>query len=253
MIQELTDFYSNNGILSTNFDCKFYPRCNGGTDVNHLVRGKSAYVGREYENHSLPRILFVSLDMGSDDDFESPENRTPIGVRDVEENRSWWVFSPLLHWYETHHFALTLANSLDNKYTQKDANLIFAHTNSSKCCEIKGDHGMSSDVLYENCIHYIKGEVEVLDPDIIVGQGNKAYDAIRNSFKGVSWQNEFKPITTLHDRIHIFLVNDRPVLFLQTIYPSWRNKRTILQREELYPYYLDAVSKYVRQFLPQFT
>lgn len=253
MLQELTDFYSENGILSTNFHCKYYPRCNGGTDANHLERGKSAYVGREYENHSLPRILFVSLDMGSVEDFETPEQRTPEGVRALEENRAWWVFNSLLHWYETHHFALTMANSLGNTYSQENANHLFAHTNSTKCCEIKSDHGMSGDVLYNNCVNYIKGEVEVLDPDIIVGQGNKAYDAIRFAFKGVSWQNEFRPITSVNERIHIFLVKDRPVLFLQTTYPSWRNKRTILQREELYPFYLEAVSKYVKKYLPQFT
>ena len=252
MLQELTDFYAQNGILSTSFNCKYYPRCNGGTETNHLVRGKSAYVGCDYEKHTLPRILFVSLDMGSDDDFETAESRTPSGVRGVEGNREWWVFNPLLHWYETHHFALALANSIRNIYSQKDANMIFAHTNSTKCCEIKSDHGMSGNVLYDNCINYIKGEVELLDPDIVVGQGNKAFDAIRIAFKGVSWQNTYKAITQVHDRIHVFLINERPVLFLQTIYPSWRNKRTILQREELYPFYFKAVQEYSIRYLPQY-
>jgi len=252
MIQELTDYYAINGILSTNFNCKFYPRCNGRTDENHLVRGKSAYVGREYENHSLPRILFVSLDMAAKSVHRTEEERTPSGVRRIEENRVWWDHNPLSHWYETHHFALSIANALKIQYSQKDANAIFAHTNSAKCCEIKDVKEMSSDTLYKNCRGYIKGEIEILEPDIIVTQGVKAFEAIKYNLREVTLQQPYFPITKIHNRIHVFMVNNHPTLLFRSVVPSWRNKRTILQREEMYPFYIKAVQKFTEQFLPNY-
>lgn len=243
MIKDLTDFYSRERILSTNFDCPCKPQCSG-QNPNGLVEGKAAYIGKAYEDHSVPRILFISLDMGSDQDFETREKRTPEGVRQVEGNRNWQTLNPLWHWYETHYFALKLVEKLGYPVSRSDANHIFAHTNSAKCCEKKKNHDMSHNLLYKNCRSFIKGEVEVLDPDVIVGQGENAYTAVLGSFPALSRDDKFTSVTQIHERIHVFLVNQHPVLFLQTIYPSWRNNRTNIQRSELYPYYLDAVDKF---------
>ena len=52
MIKELTEYYSNNGILSTNFHCKFHDECASGSQG--LIKAKAAYIGAEYEKHPLP-------------------------------------------------------------------------------------------------------------------------------------------------------------------------------------------------------
>ena len=45
MLKELEEYYSNKGILSTDFHYKYSGQClEGNTD---LIKGKSAYVGRE--------------------------------------------------------------------------------------------------------------------------------------------------------------------------------------------------------------
>ena len=54
MINQLTSYYENNGILATNFHCPYYESCVKG--YSELVTGKSAYVGQWYEEHRLPRI-----------------------------------------------------------------------------------------------------------------------------------------------------------------------------------------------------
>jgi hypothetical protein len=243
MIKELTEYYNRERILSTNFDCPFKSQCSG-QNPNGLVEGKAAYIGKAYEDHTVPRVLFISLDMGSDQDFETRQKRTPEGVRQIEGHRNWQTLNPLWHWYETHYFAWRLIEKLGYPCSKADANQIFAHTNSAKCCEKKKGRDMSHDVLYNNCRAYIKEEVEILDPDIIVGQGDKAYKAVLSNFPEISQEGEFASVTQIHERIHVFLVNEHPVLFLQTIYPSWRNNRTNIQRHELYPFYLEAVEKY---------
>ena len=245
MIKELTEYYSNNGILSTNFHCKFQDQCASGSQG--LIKAKAAYIGAEYEKHSLPRILFVSLDPGSDQSFELPEQRTPQGVRDIEGNRYWQAFSPLLHWHATHRLALLAAQVKNPSLTEQDANLIFAHTNSAKCCYIKEHHDMSGPVLYRNCRNYLGGELSILDPDILLTQGIKAQEAIAFACREISGLGKYRAITGLDPRIHLLSINDHPVLHIQTVYPSWRNDRTRKQERELYPIYLKAITAYAKQ------
>lgn len=251
MIEELTNYYSENRILSTNFDCQFLSQCSCG-NPNNLIKGKSAYIGKYYEDHSLPRILFVSLDMGSDDDFETNEKRTPIGVRQIEEQRNWKVLNPLWQWYETHYFALKIVEAMGLDYSEEDVNHIFAHTNSAKCCENKASHDMSKGELYNNCRTFCKGEIELLNPDIIVAQGDRAFEAVNYTFPEISKSVEFIGFNQIHERIKVYLINDHPVLFLRTIYPSWRNKRTLDQREKLYPFYLKAAKDFSDVYLSKY-
>ncbi len=241
MIEELTKYYFDMGLLSTNFHCPYFDQCAHG--YSGLITGKSAYIGKEYERHSLPRILFVSLDPGSDSDFETPEMRTPQGVRRIEENRNWEKFNPLLHWSATHRFGLKIAQVFEPQLTSKDANHIFAHTNSAKCCAKKDSHDMSGNVLYRNCRNFLHDEIGLLDPDILIAQGSKAHEAISLLFTDLSSQEEFKAFKSIHDRVFVYQVN-HPVLYIQSVYPSWRNDRTRKQENELFPYYLDAVKSY---------
>jgi hypothetical protein len=246
MIDLLTAYYDEAGILSTNFHCPYYEQCVIGS-VN-LIKGKAAFIGTDYESHSLPRILFVSLDPGSDSSFELPENRTPEGVRAVESKQNWQSFNPLLHWHATHKFAVLIAQIFQPSITYRDANRIFAHTNSAKCCAVKKGNDMSPAVLYKNCRSFLPQELKLLDPDIIIGQGGNAQKAIEFSCADISYQDIYRAITAIHERVRVVMFNDHPVLYIKMIYPSWRNDRTRKQEKELYPYYLNAVKDFTKYF-----
>lgn len=244
MINTLKKYYSEIGILSTDFHCKYYDECIMGS--KGLITGKSAFIGSEYEKHSVPRVLFVSLDPGSDQSFETPQKRTPEGVRQVEEHQNWQQFNPLLHWYATHKLAFLIAQVFVPSFTLNDASLLFAHTNSAKCCYKKENHDMSGAILYRNCRNFLVRELSVLDPDIVISQGQKAQDAVAFSCADLSGQREYQAIISLHERIHVISINNKPVLFIQSVYPSWRNDRTRKQEKELYPIYLTAVKSFVK-------
>lgn len=245
MLKELNDYYSENGILSTHFHCKYFDQCVSGS--KGLIKGKSAYISTEYEAHSLPRILFVSLDPGSDKSYETPEKRTPEGVRAIEEISPWQSYNPLWHWHATHKLALLIAQVIRPSLTVKDANRIFAHTNCVKCCYIQDTREMSGDILYRNCKNYLRGELSILNPDILLTQGVKAKEAVAFSTNEISHLDEYRTIVDLHDRIHMLSINEHPVLYIQTIHPTWRNDRTRKQEKELYPVYLKAVKTYAIQ------
>ncbi len=242
MINQLTSYYEINGILATNFHCPYYEFCVKGN--SELITGKSAYIGQWYEENRLPRILFVSLDPGSDQSFADPVSRTPAGVRAIESISPWQTYNRLWHWHATHRLALIIAQQFKPELTEKDANLIFTHTNSAKCCVKKKGKDMSPGILYKNCRNFIAGELEILSPDVIVGQGSKAQEAVEYSSDDVSDKSDFETITQIHERIKMIMIKNHTALYIKMIYPTWRNARTIKQEKELYPYYLRAVNVY---------
>jgi len=246
MLSQLEKYYDEVGILSTNFSCQYFDNCvEGFTD---LIKGKSAYVGEDYENRKLPRILFVSLDMGSDTDYELASKRTPKGVKQIEANRYWQEYNPLWHWHATHDLAVQIAQVFDPKLNYKDANRIFAHTNSAKCCGVKSGREMAPARLFRNCKKYLAEELEILDPNILVGQGVKAREAVFFATVNISNHYDYEKLISIHERIYVIRIIDHPVLFIDSVFPSWRNDRTRKQKKELYPYYLKAVTEF-KQFI----
>jgi len=57
MITELTAYYGQVGILSTNFHCPYYEKCLVGS--KELIKGKTAYIGSEYEKHTIIKMSLV--------------------------------------------------------------------------------------------------------------------------------------------------------------------------------------------------
>jgi hypothetical protein len=109
MLDDLNRYYDTVKIHPLNFLCEHRPVCCGSDSVN-FIEARSAYVGREYEGHSLPRLLFLSLDPGSE--WGDPEQRTPEGQRAWEEEHCKAEKLPRnKHWYRTHELAHMLLHS----------------------------------------------------------------------------------------------------------------------------------------------
>ena len=91
MLKKLENYYRHIGILSTEFNCKHLRECRG--DSQNFTEAKSAFIGEQYGELNLPRLLFISSDPGNAKtdvsletgealiSFASPDNRTPESVR----------------------------------------------------------------------------------------------------------------------------------------------------------------------------
>ena len=172
-IDELREHYKHNGILSTSFTCKSRRAC---ALVNTDSGPKSAFVGSKY-GWGLPRLLFISLDAGWAEPCAA--KRTPEAVRDELERVGAEKSAPNTHWYRTHELAHAILSQFDSSLRLKTITPHFAHTNASKCCPSGEKGGNASQVAYLNCHRYLKGEIEVLDPDVVVTQGREAEVGIR--------------------------------------------------------------------------
>ena len=181
MLQELEGYYRRKGILSTSFTCRYKKQCRG--DCAEFTGPKSSFVSTGYERRVLPRLLFLSLDSGSGD--KNDKNRLPTAVRQQEEiDRNVSNLPKNKHWYRTHELAWHILRKFHRSIKIEDTRKYFAHANSAKCCMNKHGKKQADDILFKNCREYLRRELDILCPDIIVTQGDWAKKAVSSFFSG---------------------------------------------------------------------
>ncbi|WP_322507498.1 uracil-DNA glycosylase family protein [Anaerolinea sp.] len=179
MLRELEAYYQKEGIYPLDFHCPYLSVCR--KDNENFIEAKSAFVGSEYEKGTLPRLLFLSLDPGSSE--RDANRRTPEAVRYQEEhecNTDTLVKSR--HWYRTHEMAWRLLKKFKPNLDIQSSHLYFAHINTVKCCVCNKNHASAPVILFKNCQRYIWGEIEILKPDILITQGKRAREALKEVF-----------------------------------------------------------------------
>ena len=242
MLKELQDYYDSKKISALKFDCPHYPDCSAGQEK--FTKAREAFVSSGYENHALPRLLFISLDSGTG--VEKAKYRTLADVRDQEEvKRVVEDLDKSRHWYHTHELARMILRNFKPELRLEQAKHYFAHTNSAKCCQNKEGHGKADKKLFRNCKEFIPGEVVVLAPDIIFTQGDEALDAIDGIFKELN-PAEYLSIPTVPAEVKILEIEGAPVLCIHTFHP--RNfKGFNQQRTNMFGTYTKAAREFIEK------
>lgn len=177
IIEELEQYYTENRISARGFKCQYYKECKG--ECKTFSKAKEAMVGSEYEKHTVPRILFISLDPGTSSRIHAERTTEYQRENEIVENES--DLGPGgKHWKETCLLAHRILKRFKPDLTLLEIQAYFAHTNSAKCCQNKSGGGMADERLFDNCREYIRGEIEVLDPNIIITQGDQAWNAVKH-------------------------------------------------------------------------
>ena len=212
MFQRLSHYYQDKRILSTSFTCSHKKECSAGSPK--FTGPKSAFVSTGYENRSsdLPRLLFLSLDSGSGD--KDDKNRLPEAVRQQEEiERDVLALPKHKHWYRTHELACYIFKRFRPSIKLEEAKEHFAHANSAKCCMNKPGRKQADRILFKNCQKYLKGELEILCPDVIVTQGAEAKKAVEFFYESLERIDDDEYASTI-------LMNSRKVFWLHTYHPG---------------------------------
>jgi len=186
LIGDVNRFYQENKISAVGFNCGHLSSCNPQNNQG-FVKATEAYIGREYErgaasNGGVPRLLFLSLDPGQENQDESG--------RSIEGQRKYVKDHPDLgpknrHWFRTHKMAVDLLGQFKSGLTEETVNSYFAHTRSAKCCMNKSGNRQADWQLFKNCREFIPGELNALRPDILVTQGDMAMEAIEKGANNV--------------------------------------------------------------------
>lgn len=179
MLQRLEGYYDEHAISPANFSCSSRLWCSA--DSPDFAEAKATFVGPRYEERSLPRLLFLSLNPGrAEHDWQ---HRTIEAVRRKELDEDLATLPKNRHWYRTHQLANELLRQFRPTLSLEEVRYYFAHVNSAKCTPNKPGTANTDPRLFEKCRRFIPGELRVLRPDIIVTQGNWAREAILRSLE----------------------------------------------------------------------
>jgi len=173
-IEALEAYYARSGILSTEFSCHHRMECSH--DSPEFTGPKSAFVSTGFES-TRPRLLFLSLDSGSGSVV--PENRLPSYISQYEQfDRDFTSLAKHKHWYRTHELAWYILKRFHKDLKLPEARNYFAHANSAKCCMNKPQRKKADAILFRNCRGYLREELSILQPNILVTQGREARTAV---------------------------------------------------------------------------
>jgi hypothetical protein len=232
MLSKLQTYYHEKGISAESFSCPYYPYCSNSNPTD-FTTAKEAFVSSGYENHILPRILFLSLDSGSASN--NPAEKTLASVRQQEEIECQvWALPRHKHWYRTHELAYHLLRHFKRDLTVDDAKHYFAHANSAKCCLNNPQRAQADPTLFNNCRAFIPGEIEILAPDVLVTQGDYAKWAIQNAFMRLDVTPHSLTENAIPDEVTFLLINGNPVIWIHTFHPRNPNSKKNRDNYSLY-------------------
>lgn len=194
----------------------FSPRTQG-------VKVSQCYAEKKYKGHRIPRIVVVSLS-------------TPKPVPKLEQVESKpFRLHPRSHWRGT---TTTIRSLLDPFYRCLDPvedyesleiiEKLFVHVRTAKCFSDVGGSGEEPAQLYKNCGGYLRKEVSILEPDVVVTQGNHAHwQAEKHVFDENAKKTtveEVEGITNSIARIVYLKEDNRKVYWLQSCFPGGKKR-----------------------------
>ncbi len=183
MLDQLDRYHQGHGISPVDFKCPNVQKCRSVCSQGQMATAEAPYVGPGYEEGILPRLLFVSSDTCQAWYMGHPEWVTLESIRKLTLEKGLGGRSPNTHWYQT--FALAqslLAPFAKDTLGLNDVVRFFAHTRSVRCKDGSIGTREGSDIMAINCRGFLKGEIEILQPDIIVTQGKRAKNSLAGAF-----------------------------------------------------------------------
>lgn len=205
-VNKLREFYKKEKIGRDNFNCRNSKKCFEGLNISEGRRGSEAHVGSNYGEPF--KVLIVSLDRGKE--AENIDNRT----KEIEGLREE-VLNP--HMKGT---LATLKVILSDVKVNEDVELFrqFAMINAAKCC-IGLNMNQAPWRFFKNCMDYTRGEIEILEPDVIITQGRRAADVFGLLYPDLKDKGEW------YKRKGEISLNNKKVLVTCFAHPSARGNK----------------------------
>jgi len=227
MLSKLDEYYETNGISANSYinkrlKCKHFPQCS--SNKSSFTPAKEAFVSTIYEDHSIPRLLIISLDPKPTFYYNDIEHRTLQAIREHEETtptESYYDWKPRSHWRQTYDMIFILLQRFIRSRNRNEIRHYFAHTNSAKCHDKEGSEQASNE-LFMNCCEYLPNEISILDPDVVITQGSKKYFSFMNTFPIKTDSILYANYPNLQ-KVHPILINGHNAIWIETNHPCRRD------------------------------
>jgi hypothetical protein len=226
--KELTKFYMDNRIHPLEFNCKNKDICKQYAYNKKMTDAKMSMVGSLYDS-TYPKIVVLSLDppLGEYSPFTDPEKRTTEYITKFHEKDDYSLNRPNVHWAMTQITVKdilslwglqTIANASIVKESYQgrpiqNVSSYFAHVNIAKCSMNNPGKRQANHRVHDLCSGYLKGELEILDPDILISQGSYTNKVVKNIFLTNKMMNDLPTA-------ELIWVKDKHVLWLPMVHPA---------------------------------
>ncbi len=180
-IAKLERYYRDQGIHPLDFRCEFHSICSDGCE--NFTEAKSSLIGSNYGARGLPRLVVLSADPGRG--WSEPAARTLESIRSRHDSLDLETAPKNNHWYQTHELVASILSEFGSDMDAESAAGHFAHVNAAKCSQNKHGKKQADSKLFRNCRRYLRGELAILKPDIIVSQGGAAGNALDRTVDGI--------------------------------------------------------------------
>jgi hypothetical protein len=245
LLKELENYYQSQFIYALDFNCPNFEDCSRG--IENFTEAKSAYVSSGYEQHILPRLIVLSSDPGSG--WPDPNHRTPEYVRYHEEE----IYRldegrTNQQWYQTHSMVHQLLQPFKLNMNIRDAKHFFAHLNSAKCSVNNSKRSQAKDRLFTNCFRFLRGEIQILEPDILISQGDKAKQSVATLFEVIPFpENSYFQEVVIPDEVKLIRAGANKILWIQMYHPNQR--QSFYQKKNLpkFTQYQSLIQKFTFQ------
>ena len=179
-----------------------------------LLRVKSSGVGKNYGKSKI-KLVVISSDPSEVKNLNPKEAYTPKGT--IINGYNWREDHKGEHWYRTLIFVAKILQELDDIPINNDSITYFSHVNSTKFKFKDADKKEGPWHLWDFCKreNYLEDEIEILQPNIVWTQGDRARDSFKEAFpkKHILCKKEFYNINQRE-------INGKRILWICTKHPT---------------------------------
>ena len=251
----------------------FEPRVEG-------VTVSQEYQDRKYHGDQIPRIVVLSLSAPQPNPrqyLSCPQSKEEQDNKPAENPKTY--LDPDKHWSRTlvtvrsllHPFIACENFPKPVEYWEdgKEIAKLFVHVRTAKCCSNADGSRQEPHKVYANCGGYLRKELSILKPDVIVTQGGYAHrEAKRHAFKENAKKIPVEEVTGIETenliaRIVKLKEDERSVYWLKMTFPTkqwmWRwnkeagpaieNKKNVVDAKRAMREHLMRYGEAIQDFL----
>lgn len=247
---QLMEFYQRCKISPEHFDCPHQDFCRSFAFQNEMTETKMSMVGSQYGGE-YPKIVVVSLDppYGNQGAFVEPNQRTTEYVTARHEADDYTLNRPNPHWAMTQIIVKDILCLFGFKaqggtavvaegYAGRpieNVSKYFAHVNVAKCSMNNKGKRQANKTVHSKCSDsYLREELVILEPDILITQGTITNEIMSLMLEGRMFQESDLRVPRLVN------TGSKPTLWLLMRHPA----RQLGKIREDWPFCVPAIQEW---------
>jgi hypothetical protein len=253
---QLEAFYRQSGIHPLDFRCPHQEFCRSKADPDAgMTEAKMSMLGSQY-GEKYPRIVVVSLDppLGEESPFREPYQRTTTYLLDDHETSDYSKNRPNSHWKMTLITVRSILSLFGYEPKEPNAAIVsesyagrpianttpyFAHVNVAKCSMNYPNKKQAPKRVHQICGEsYLKQELVILQPEILVSQGKNANEIVGQLLMGRSVKLDELPV------VFELELRQKPFLWLPMHHPTYEGKSKV---QDQWPFYEEKIQNWGRE------